>query len=169
MSEAKRFESGGYERSPAQRLVRYLQGHCADAIAKQRAELDRDDTSLHGTFIHRNLAQRTACFIMKPPHPHDSSGYMAKIHAVLPPSYVPAQFFDLDTSEITNFFVQKEVDGAAGPRWLVDETGVHSVEISEDIELDLPGDRNLPDDLTEQLLDELSSYNIVAHSEESQS
>lgn len=163
MSSAERY--GGNEKSPAQKLLEYLQGQCADALAKQRAEIDRGDTSLHGAFIRRKPGKRSANFLMKPPHPQDGGGHLARVEAVLPPSYVPAEFYELDTTEVTGFFVQKEIEGVVGPLWFVDETGVHPVESDPNTVVNWEADQNLTNELTDQLLEELVTYNIVADSE----
>lgn len=172
MSNAEHFEGPPHEQEPAERLVSYLQGQCSDAIAKQRAELERGDTSLHGSFIRRvmftpdqPLLQRTACFLMKPPHPFDNSGVLARVYAVMPPDYSPGDFYDLDTNEISHFFVQKQFEDVTSTLWLVDKTGVISTEIGPDANQVSPNQRNQPEDLAAQLLEELSTYNIVADSE----
>lgn len=168
MSSAESY-GGNHEKSPAQQLLEYLRGQCADALAKQRSEIDRGDTSLHGAFIRRKPGKRSANFLMKPPHPQDSSGHLARIEAVLPPSYVPADFYELDTTELTGFFVQKEIEGQAGPLWFVDEAGVHPVESDPNSVINWEPESILASDLTEQLLEELVTYNIVADSEKLQS
>lgn len=172
MNNPEYFDTPPHEQEPAERLVMYLRGQCSDAIAKQRAELDRGDTSMHGSFIRRVsfsseqlLLQRTACFLMKPPHPLDTSGVLARVYAVMPPDYSPADFYDLDTNQIAHFFVQKQFEDVLSSLWLVDETGVTSTEISANTEQLSVGVRNQPEDLASQLLEELSGYNIVADSE----
>ncbi len=163
MTNVERFEDSRYEKPASVRLMEYLQGKCGDAIRMQAASTLRGDTAIHGAFIRRVPGERKAHFLMKPPHPNDVQGTFARIEVVFPPSYEPVNFFDMDGSEIQNFIIQKTTDGLAGPEWLVSEHGVSSAELI----MDRPDDStvNLPEELAEQLLEELSGYNNAADSE----
>ena len=153
-------------------LVAYLSGQLSDARAKEGAENYRGDRSAHGSFVQKvpievghMLTRGSERVVLKPPHPHDSPGTYCEVYAVAP--------FDPDLPEATEllgerFLVRESLDGQVGPFRLVDESGVHQVDVQDvshifdHIDVDDPLKQY---DLADELLARVSTYNIVASQE----
>jgi hypothetical protein len=164
-----------YEAEPAAwRLIRYLRGRFAAAYEQMAAGSRQGEMALHGSFVQRvpidvghALTKGADRIVMKPPHPRDEPGYYCEAYLILFQSdreYIDRQEI---AEHATKFLVREFVDHLSGPPfWLVDEDGVHPVEVDlEKIHPSMESTSATAQNRAEEMLERISTYNIVASSD----
>jgi hypothetical protein len=163
-----------HEDPPAERLLKYLRGQFIDAYDKQAAENRRGELALHGSFVQRvpldvghALTRGTDRIVMKPPHPRDQPGYYCEAFIILLAEDREYDERQMVAGQATKFLIREYTDNLPGPFWLVDEEGTHPVDFDfKTLDVGLfAGDDAAAQYRAEEMLEQLSTYNIVAASE----